>query len=88
MFYSTKLKKFSTFLVITFIFISMCNASEKIILEDYINSFSWDKRIVLLIINESHVNVLSQTDEFFASNSCENESRKLEYIFRSFKKSK
>ena len=30
------MKKFSTFLMISFIFISMCNASEKIILEDYI----------------------------------------------------
>ena len=67
---------FLTFLV----FPTMSIPIEKINLEDYINSFSWDKRIILLIINESHVNVMSETDEFFASNSCENESRNLEYI--------
>ena len=61
-------------------FPTMSNSSAKINLEDYINSFSWDKRIVLLITKENHINVISETDDFFKRNSCENEARNLEYI--------
>ena len=58
----------------------MSNSSAKINLEDYINSFSWDKRIVLLIIKENLVNIINKTDDFFKRNSCENKVRNLEYI--------
>ena len=58
----------------------MSNSSAKINLEDYINSFSWDKRIVLLITKDNHINVINETDGFFKRNSCENEKRNLEYI--------
>ena len=74
------MKKFSTFLMISFIFISMCNASEKIILEDYINSFAWKKRIVLFISKSKYVYFINETDNFFRENNCENDNRNLLYI--------
>ena len=58
----------------------MSSSSTKISLDDYINSFSWDRRIVLLISEENHLNVINETDNFFNRNSCENEDRNLEYI--------
>jgi len=61
-------------------FPTMSNSSAKINLEDYINSFSLDKRIVLLIIKENLVNIINKTDDFFKRNSCENKVRNLEYI--------
>ena len=51
----------------------MSNSSVKIDLEDYINSFSWDKRIVLFIAKDVHF--INETDDFFKINSCENEER-------------
>ena len=56
----------------------MSNSSVKIDLEDYINSFSWDKRIVLFIAKDIHF--INKTDDFFKTNSCENEERNLKYI--------
>ena len=56
----------------------MSNPSVKINLEEYINSFSWDKRIVLLITKDIHF--INETDDFFKTNSCENEERNLKYI--------
>ena len=58
----------------------MSSSTSKISLEDYINSFSWDRRIVLLISEENNLNVINETDNFFNRNSCENEDRNLEYI--------
>ena len=56
----------------------MSNSSVNIDLEDYINSFSWDKRIVLFIAKD--INFINETDDFFKTNSCENEERNLKYI--------
>ena len=56
----------------------MSNSSLNIDLEDYINSFSWDKRIVLFIAKD--INFINETDDFFKTNSCENEERNLKYI--------
>ena len=56
----------------------MSYSSVKIDLEDYINSFSWDKRIVLFIAKDIHF--IYETDDFFKTNSCENEERNLKYI--------
>jgi len=56
----------------------MSNSSVKINLEEYINSFSWDKRIVLFITKDIHF--INETDDFFKTNSCENEERSLTYI--------
>ena len=56
----------------------MSNSSVKINLEEYINSFSWDKRIALFITKDIHF--ISKTDDFFKTNSCENKERNLKYI--------
>ena len=74
------MKKISTFLLISFMSISMSYASEKIILEDYINSFAWEKRIVLFISKSKYVYFINETDNFFKKNKCENDDRNLKYI--------
>ena len=56
----------------------MSNSSVKIDLEDYINSFSWDKRIALFIAKDIHF--INETDDFFKTNGCENEERNLKFI--------
>ena len=58
----------------------MSNSNTKINLEDYINSFSWNKRLVLFIIKEKDIHSINETDNFFKRNSCENEARNLKYI--------
>ena len=74
------MKKISTFLLISFMSISMSYASEKIILEDYINSFAWEKRILLFISKSKYVYFINETDNFFIKNKCENDNRNLKYI--------
>ena len=64
--------------MLTLFFPIMSNSSGKIHLVEYINSFSWDKRIVLLISKDIHF--INETDYFFKTNSCENEARNLKYI--------
>ena len=78
--YKLYIKKISTFLMISFMSISMSYASEKIILEDYINSFAWEKRIVLFISKSKYVYFINETDNFFKKNKCENDNRNLKYI--------
>ena len=78
--YKLYMKKISTFLIISFMSISMSYASEKIILEDYINSFAWEKRIVLFISKSKYVYFINETDNFFKKNKCENDNRNLKYI--------
>ena len=58
----------------------MSNSSEKINLEGYINSFSWNKRIVLFISKEKDIYIINKTDNFFRKSICENKVRNLEYI--------
>ena len=67
-------------LITLLVFPTMSNSSTKINLEDYINSFSWNKRIVLFISNEKYIHLVNETDDFFKKNSCENEERNLQYI--------
>jgi len=78
--YKLYMKKISTFLMISIMSISMSYASEKIILEDYINSFAWEKRIVLFISKSKYVYFINETDNFFKKNKCENDNRNLKYI--------
>ena len=78
--YKLYMKKISTSLMISFMSISMSYASEKIILEDYINSFAWEKRIVLFISKSKYVYFINETDNFFKKNKCENDNRNLKYI--------
>ena len=59
---------------------TMSNSNTKINLEDYINTFSWDKRIVLFITKEKDIHFINETDDFFKRNSCENKARSLKYI--------
>ncbi len=60
---------------------TMSSSHALINLEDYISSFLWKKRIVLLITKEKHINIINETDDFFSErNSCENGSRNLKYI--------
>jgi hypothetical protein len=62
------------------VFPAMSSSNTKINLDDYINSFSWDRRVVLLITKEKNDQLILKTDDFFKRNSCENESRNLKYI--------
>ena len=78
--YKLYMKKISTFLIISFMSISMSYASKKIILEDYINSYAWEKRIVLFISKSKYVYFINETDNFFKKNKCENDNRNLKYI--------
>ena len=73
----TRVKVFCLLLTLL-MFPVMSNSSVKIDLEDYINSFSWDRRIVLFIAKDIHF--IYETDDFFKTNSCENEERNLKYI--------
>ena len=73
----TRVKVFCLLLTLL-MFPVMSNSSVKIDLEDYINSFSWDKRIVLFIAKD--IDFINETDDFFKTNSCENEERNLKYI--------
>lgn len=59
---------------------TMSNSITKINLEDYISSFSWNKRIVLFITKEKYIHFINETDDFFKRGSCENALRNLKYI--------
>ena len=61
-------------------FPTMSNSNTKINLEKYINSFSWNKRIVLFISKEKYIHLINETDNFFKKNICKNEARNLKYI--------
>jgi hypothetical protein len=58
----------------------MSISNAKLKLEDYINSFSWDRRILLLMSKENYSHFIKETDNFFKRNTCENQARNLEYI--------
>ena len=66
--------------IVLLIFPIIGNSTEKINLEDYINSFSWNKRIILFITKGKYVHFINETDEFFKKNKCENEARNLKYV--------
>ena len=74
------MKKVLCFLLALFMFPTMGNSSTKINLQDYINSLSWKKRIVLFITKAKYVHFINETDEFFKRNNCKNEARNLKYI--------
>ena len=74
------MKKVLCFLLTLFMLPTMGNSSTKINLQDYINSLSWKKRIVLFITKSKYVHFINETDEFFKRNNCKNEARNLKYI--------
>ena len=66
-----------------FIFIilpNISNSSEKIDLQKQIQSYSWNKRIVLFITKGKYIHFINEVDNFFNKYKCENEKRNLEYI--------
>ena len=66
-----------------FIFIilsSISTSSEKIDLQKQIQSFSWNKRIVLFITKGKYIHFINEVDDFFKKYKCENEIRNLEYL--------
>ena len=58
----------------------MSYSNTKINIEKYMNSFSWNKRIVLFISKEKYIHLINETDNFFKKNICKNEARNLKYI--------
>ena len=66
-----------------FIFItlsSISNSSEKIDLQKQIQSFSWNKRIVLFITKGKYIHFINEVDDFFKKYKCENAIWNLEYV--------
>ena len=66
-----------------FIFLILTNisySSEKIDLQEQIQSFSWNKRIVLFITKGKYIHFINEVDDFFKKYRCENEIRNLEYV--------
>ena len=66
-----------------FIFIilsSISNSSEKIDLQKKIQSFSWNKRIVLFVTKGKYIHFINEVDDFFKKYKCENEMRNLVYL--------
>ena len=59
---------------------NISNPSEKIDLQKQIQSFSWNKRIVLFITKGKYIHFIDEVDDFFKKYRCENEIRNLEYI--------
>ena len=62
------------------IFSNISNSSEKIDLQKQIQSFSWNKRIVLFITKGKYIHFINEVDDFFKKYRCENEIRNLEYV--------
>ena len=71
-----KIFSFFIFIILT----NICNSSEKIDLQQQIQSFSWNKRIVLFITKEKYIHYINEVDDFFKKYTCENEIRNLEYV--------
>ena len=59
---------------------NISNSIEKIDLHKQIQSFSWNKRIVLFITKGKYIHFINEFDDFFKKYRCENEIRNLEYI--------
>ena len=59
---------------------SISNSSEKIDLQKQIQSFSWNKRIILFITKGKYIHFINEVDDFFKKYKCENEIRNLEYV--------
>ena len=64
--------------IIVLLVFFMKNSYEKISLEDKLNSFSWEKRILLLIADKKNINLINQVNDFFKNNTCQNNLRNLE----------
>ena len=61
-----------------FVFLLMGNTESKISLDSVLKKFSWKKRVVLLIAEESDKELINGVDIFFKEEVCRNIDRKLE----------
>ena len=59
---------------------NISNSIEKIDLQKQIQSYSWNKRIVLFITKGKYIHFINEVDDFFKKYKCENEIRNLEFI--------
>ena len=59
---------------------NISNSIEKIDLQKQMQSYSWNKRIVLFITKGKYIHFINEVDNFFNKYKCENEKRNLEYI--------
>ena len=59
---------------------NISNSIEKIDLQKQIQSFSWNKRIILFITKGKYIHFINEVDDFFKKYKCENEIRNLEYV--------
>ena len=64
--------------IIVLLVFFMKNSYAKISLEDELNSFTWEKRILLLIADKKNINLINQVNDFFKNNTCQNNLRNLE----------
>ena len=72
--------KFLYFTTILLIFSNTSYSDSKINFQNYIDTFLWKKRIILLISQKKYVHLINETDNFFKTNVCMNEVRNLKYI--------
>ena len=59
---------------------NISNSIEKIDLQKQIQSYSWNKRIILFITKAKYIHFINEVDNFFNEYKCDNEERNLEYI--------
>ena len=59
---------------------NISNSIEKIDLQKQIQSYSWNKRIVLFITKGKYIHFINEVDDFYKKYKCENEIRNLEYV--------
>ena len=61
-----------------FVLLLMGNTESKILLDSVLKKFSWKKRLVLLIAEESNTELINGVDVFFKKEVCQNLDRNLE----------
>ena len=61
-----------------FVFLLMGNTESKISLDSVLKKFSWKKRVVLLIAEDSDTELINGVDVFFREEVCRNVDRNLQ----------
>ena len=71
-------------LILSFFFISMSFGQEfkakRIFINNILESYKWNKRILLFIANDSDVALIKEVNNFFITYKCKNEERNLELL--------
>ena len=71
-------------LILSLFFISMSFGQEfkakNIFINNILESYKWNKRILLFIANDSDVALIKEVNNFFITYKCKNEERNLELI--------